>query len=255
MSETGKNTAKATGPEWLLQALSVSLPIRCQTSSMRLLVVEDDQQLAAALKRGLEAEQYAVDVAGTGTDGLAMATTVTYDLIVLDIMLPGMNGQKLCATLRSQGNFTPILILTAKDGEYDEADSLDLGADDFLSKPFSYTVLLARVRALLRRRQGQASIVVLEAGELQYDPAAHSCTRGEEIISLTAKEASIFEYLIRNVDQVVSKEEILENGWDFAFDGGPNVVEVHVSSLRRKLGSSVIETIRGAGYRISSSTQ
>ncbi len=219
---------------------------------MRLLIVEDDLRLADALKRGMEAEGFAVDLAHTGTDGLWMASSFGYDAIVLDIMLPGMNGQKVCATLRSQGISTPILMLTAKDGELDEAESLDLGADDFLSKPFSYTVLLARVRALLRRRSNPASLPILSLGELVLDPAAHSCRIGSNEVSLTAKETAILEYLIRRHDEVISKDEILQHGWDFAFEGGPNVVEVHVSALRRKLGSHVIETIRGAGYRISS---
>ncbi len=220
---------------------------------MRLLIVEDDLRLADALKRGLEAESFAVDIANTGPDGLWMASNFDYDAIVLDIMLPGMNGQKVCATLRAQGSSTPILMLTAKDGEFDEAESLDLGADDFLSKPFSYTVLLARVRALLRRRTHSAPAPVLQIRDLQLDPTAHSCRVGEgEIVSLTAKETSILEYLMRRHDEVISKDELLQHGWDFAFEGGANVVEVHVSALRRKLGPNVIETIRGAGYRIPS---
>ena len=219
---------------------------------MRLLIVEDDLRLADALKRGMEAEGFAVDLAHTGTDGLWMATNFGYDAIVLDIMLPGMNGQKVCATLRSQGSSTPILMLTANDGELDEAESLDLGADDFLSKPFSYTVLLARVRALLRRRANPAALPILSLGDLVLDPTSHSCRVGSKEVSLTAKETAILEYLMRRHDEVISKDEILQHGWDFAFEGGPNVVEVHVSALRRKLGSHVIETIRGAGYRISS---
>jgi DNA-binding response OmpR family regulator len=220
---------------------------------MRLLVVEDDERLADALKRGLEAESFAVDVAHTGTDGHWMASNVEYDVILLDIMLPGMNGQKLCRTLREQGITTPILMLTAKDGELDEAESLDIGADDFLSKPFSYTVLIARVRALLRRRANTTvTTALLKFGELEFEPAAHSCRRAGETVVLTTKESAILEYLMRRPDQVVSKEELLAHGWDFAFDGGPNVVEVHVSALRRKIGAELIETIRGAGYRISS---
>jgi DNA-binding response OmpR family regulator len=220
---------------------------------MRLLVVEDDQHLAAALKRGLEAESFAVDIAATGTDGLWMANNCEYDAMIFDIMLPGMNGQKLCSTLRGSGNTTPILMLTAKDGEFDEADSLDLGADDFLSKPFSYTVLIARVRAMLRRSSsGRPRNDVLKIGDLSFDTAAHVCKKDGMEITLTAKEAAILDYLMRHIDQVVTKDELLNHVWDYAFEGGPNVVEVHVSALRRKLGAEFIETIRGSGYRISS---
>ncbi len=216
-------------------------------------MVEDDERLADALKRGLEAESFAVDVAHTGVDGLWMASNFNYDVILLDIMLPGMNGQKVCRTLREKAVTTPILMLTAKDGELDEADSLDIGADDFLSKPFSYTVLIARVRALLRRRANTTvTTAVLKHGDLEFEPAAHTCRRRGETIVLTTKESAILDYLMRRPDQVVSKEELLGHGWDFAFEGGPNVVEVHVSALRRKIGAEVIETIRGAGYRVSS---
>lgn len=220
---------------------------------MRILVVEDDPRLAHALKRGLEAETFAVDVANTGTDGLWMASNFHYDAVILDIMLPGMNGQKVCATLRKAGNVTPILMLTAKDGELDEADSLDLGADDFLSKPFSYVVLISRVRALLRRGVAAGVVApVLCAGDIEFDTAAHTCRRGDRDVMLTSKEAAIMDYLMRHLDRVVPKDELLEHVWDFAFEGGPNVVEVHVSALRRKIGSDVIETIRGSGYRMSS---
>lgn len=219
---------------------------------MRILVVEDDHRLADALKRGLEAEHFAVDVATTGTDGLWMATNFSYDALVLDIMLPGINGQKLCASLRDSGATTPILMLTAKDGELDEAESLDLGADDFLSKPFSYIVLISRLRALLRRSTSSGSVSsVLCVGDLEFDTAAHTCRRGNLEIPLTAKEAAILDYLMRRSDQVVNKDELLQHVWDFAFEGGPNVVEVHVSALRRKIGADIIETIRGSGYRMA----
>lgn len=235
-----------------LQVLAECDGTSCQNRRMRVLVVEDDHRLADALKRGLEAEGFSVDIANTGTDGLWMASNFDYDVAILDLMLPGMNGQKVCATLRTQGITTPILMLTAKDGELDEAESLDIGADDFLSKPFSYTVLLARVRALVRRRPAPAMSPVLQVGDLVFDPAGHTCRRGEEKVSLTVKEAAILEYLMRRIDQVIPKDEILQHAWDFAFEGGPNVVEVHVSALRRKVGAELIETIRGAGYRISS---
>ena len=216
---------------------------------MRVLVVEDEVRQAAALKRGLEAEGFAVDVANNGTDGLWLATEQPYDVIVLDVMLPGINGYKVCAELRAKQIWTPVLMLTAKDGELDEAEALDTGADDFLSKPFSYLVLVARLRALLRR--GAASRpVVLTAGDIRLDVASRVCTKDGEPVELTPREFSVVEYLLRRQGEVVPKSEIMEHIWDFAFDGGDNVVEVHVSSLRRKLGADAIETIRGAGYRM-----
>ena len=224
--------------------------MRATMSNMRILVVEDDKRLAAALQRGLEAEGLAVDLAATGTDGHWMATTNPYDLIVLDIMLPGINGLRLCADLRARGLAVPILMLTAKDGELDEAEALDTGADDFLSKPFSYTVLLARVRALLRRATTPAA-TVLRSGDVELDPATRTCTSAGDSVVLTAKEFAVLEYLLRRAGEVVPKHDILEHVWDFAYEGGPNVVEVHVSALRRKLGDAAIETIRGGGYRMA----
>ncbi len=216
---------------------------------MRVLVVEDEVRQAAALKRGLEAEGFAVDVAGTGTDGLWLATEQSYDAIVLDVMLPGLNGYKVCAELRAKEIWTPVLMLTAKDGELDEAEALDTGADDFLSKPFSYVVLVARLRALLRRG-ATTRPPILRAGSIELDVAARTCTVGGELVELTPREFSVVEYLMRREGEVVPKSEVLEHVWDFAFDGGDNVVEVHVSALRRKLGSAAIETVRGAGYRM-----
>jgi two-component system, OmpR family, response regulator len=216
---------------------------------MRVLVVEDEVRQAAALKRGLEAEGFAVDVASTGTDGLWLATEQSYDAIVLDVMLPGLNGYKVCAELRAKEIWTPVLMLTAKDGELDEAEALDTGADDFLSKPFSYVVLVARLRALLRRG-ATTRPPILRAGSIELDVAARTCTVDGELVELTPREFSVVEYLMRREGEVVPKSEILEHVWDFAFDGGDNVVEVHVSALRRKLGSTAIETVRGAGYRM-----
>lgn len=218
---------------------------------MRVLVVEDEVRQAAALKRGLEAEGFAVDVANNGNDGLWLATEQSYDVIVLDVMLPGLNGFKVCAQLRAKQIWTPVLMLTAKDGELDEAEALDTGADDFLSKPFSYVVLVARLRALLRRG-ATSRPPVLEVGNIELDVAARSCTVGGRPVELTPREFSVVEYLMRRQGEVVPKVEILEHVWDFAFDGGDNVVEVHVSALRRKLGSAAIETVRGAGYRMGS---
>jgi DNA-binding response OmpR family regulator len=218
---------------------------------MRVLVVEDEVRQAAALKRGLEAEGFAVDVANNGNDGLWLATEQSYDVIVLDVMLPGLNGFKVCAQLRAKQIWTPVLMLTAKDGELDEAEALDTGADDFLSKPFSYVVLVARLRALLRRG-ATSRPPVLEVGNIELDVAARSCTVDGRPVELTPREFSVVEYLMRRQGEVVPKVEILEHVWDFAFDGGDNVVEVHVSALRRKLGTAAIETVRGAGYRMGS---
>jgi DNA-binding response OmpR family regulator len=206
------------------------------------------------LRRGLEAEGYAVDVALTGTDGLWLAQEHRYDVIVLDIMLPGINGYQICARLRDGGTWTPILMLTAKDGEHDQAEALDTGADDYLTKPFSYVVLLARIRALVRR-SARSAPVTYQAGDLRLDPVAHACWRGEAEIRLTAREFAVLEYLLRRAGAAVSKSEILENVWDFDFEGDPNIVEVYIRRLRRKVdepfGCSAIETIRGAGYRLN----
>ncbi|MFF7296823.1 response regulator [Streptomyces sp. NPDC008265] len=221
---------------------------------MRVLVVEDERRLAVALQRGLQSEGFSVDVAHDGTQGLWMATEHDYDLIVLDIMLPGLNGYRICARLRAAGNESGILMLTAKDGEYDEAEALDTGADDFLSKPFSYLVLVARLRALGRRAGGRRP-QVMRFGDLLLDPAAHACSRGGTEIRLTAREFAVLEYLARRSGEVVPKRAILEQVWDSAFDGDPNVVEVHVSAVRRKIdapfGRAALETVRGAGYRLA----
>ncbi|MEV0913333.1 response regulator transcription factor [Streptomyces sp. NPDC049967] len=216
---------------------------------MRLLIVEDEKRLAISLARGLTAEGFAVDVVHDGLEGLHRASDGAYDLVVLDIMLPGMNGYRVCAALRAAGHEVPILMLTAKDGEYDEAEGLDTGADDYLTKPFSYVVLVARVRALLRRRGGSASPVVT-VGALRMDTAARRIHLGGDEIVLTTKEFAVLEQLALRAGQVVSKAEILEHVWDFAYDGDPNIVEVYVSTLRRKLGAAAIRTVRGAGYRL-----
>ncbi|TXS18111.1 MULTISPECIES: response regulator transcription factor [Streptomyces] len=216
---------------------------------MRLLIVEDEKRLATSLARGLTAEGFAVDVVHDGLEGLHLAGQGVHDLVVLDIMLPGMNGYRICAALRAAGHETPILMLTAKDGEYDEAEGLDTGADDYLTKPFSYVVLVARIRALLRRRGGSAS-PVLTVGTLRMDTAARRVHRGEDEITLTAKEFAVLEQLVRRAGEVVSKADILEHVWDFAYDGDPNIVEVYISTLRRKLGAASIRTVRGAGYRL-----
>ncbi|WP_435889219.1 response regulator transcription factor [Streptosporangium canum] len=222
---------------------------------MRVLLVEDEKRLADLLKGGLAGEGFAVDVAHDGRDGLWMASENVYDVIVLDVMLPRMNGYTVCARLRDAENWTPILMLTAKDGVHDEAEALDTGADDFLSKPFSYVVLLARLRALIRRG-GRARPVSITVGDLTVDPAGLRCRRGEVEISLTPKEFAVLHGLARRPGEVVSKSELLAQAWDFSYDGDPNIVEVYISALRRKIdspfGRSSLVTVRGAGYRLES---
>ncbi|GIH48925.1 response regulator transcription factor [Microbispora rosea] len=221
---------------------------------MRVLVVEDERRMAAALRRGLQAEGFAVDLAHDGNEGLHLARVGDYDVVVLDIMLPGLSGYNVCKQLRAEENWVPILMLSAKDGEYDMADGLDLGADDYLTKPFSYVVLVARLRALLRRGGGRRPSV-LRAGDLSLDPAARAVTRGEAPVELTPREFALLEYLMRRSGEVVSKPEILEHVWD-TYDTDPNVVEVYVGYLRRKIdtpfGRAALQTVRGAGYRLAS---
>ncbi|MEU7786274.1 response regulator transcription factor [Amycolatopsis sp. NPDC049159] len=220
---------------------------------MRVLVVEDEMRLAEALQWGLEADGHAVDLATDGEEGLELAQLHPYQVIVLDIMLPKVNGYRVCATLRERGVTTPILMLTAKNGEYDEAEALDTGADDFLSKPFSYVVLTARLRALTRRGAAGAS-ATLAFGDLVLDPAKRTCHRAGQPVSLTTKEFAVLECLLGHGGQVAAKREILEQVWDMAYQGDPNIVEVYVSALRRKLdapfGRRTIATVRGVGYRL-----
>jgi DNA-binding response OmpR family regulator len=220
---------------------------------VRVLVVEDEERLGAILRRGLTQEGFAVDVAGDGREGFELARTGGYDAIVLDILLPGINGYKVCAQLREEGIWTPILMLTAKSGEYDHAEALDTGADDFLAKPFSFVVLLAHLRALIRRGGGERP-AVLTAGDLRLDPASRRCFRGEEKIELSPRQFSLLEYLMRHKGEACPKSEILDHVWDQAFDGDPNIVEVYIRSLRRKLdipfGRQALQTVRGSGYRV-----
>ena len=221
---------------------------------MRILVVEDEVRLADGLRRGLEAEGFAVDVASIGTDGLWLARENDYSVILLDIMLPGLSGYRVCETLRAEQNWTPILMLTAKDGEWDQVEALDTGADDYLTKPFSSAVLLARMRALIRRGT-TARPTVLRAGDLHLDPATRRVSRGEASVDVTAREFAVLEYLMRNRGSVVSKRDVLDNVWDFDFEGDPNIVEVYVRHLRNKVDRpfdrAAIETLRGAGYRLA----
>ncbi len=217
---------------------------------MRLLVVEDELRLGAALRRGLTAEGFLVDVATDGPAGLESARHGDYDAVVLDVMLPGMSGYDLVRTLRTEANWVPVLMLSAKDGEYDQADGLDYGADDYLTKPFSFVVLLARLRALVRRNPA-ARPAILTARDLSLDPATHEVKLAGTPVALTPREYALLEYFLRHPDRVVSKIELLDNVWDAAQDTDPNAVEVYVGYLRRKVGRDVLRTVRGAGYRLA----
>ncbi|MGQ0832495.1 MAG: response regulator transcription factor [Microthrixaceae bacterium] len=221
---------------------------------MKLLVVEDDKKIAAAVRRGLEAEGFSVEVSLDGLDGLWRATEQQFDLIVLDLLLPGMNGFQVCRSLRDAGNWTPILILTAKDGEFDETEALDTGADGYLTKPFSFPVLVSHVRALLRRATG-LSTGPLSVQDLTVDSDRRRCWRDDTEIVLTGREFAVLEFLARRAGSVAAKFEILEGVWDYDFDGDPNIVEVYIGRLRRKIdepfASPLIETVRGSGYRLA----
>jgi two-component system, OmpR family, response regulator len=222
---------------------------------VKVLVVEDEPHLVATLAMGLRAEGFVVVTAITGIDGLWQASEHPFDVVVLDIMLPGMNGYEVVRQMRAKEIWTPVLMLTAKDGEYDQTDALDLGADDYLTKPFSFIVLVARLRALVRRGAPQRP-VVLTAGSLSLDPARRAVDRTSAPISLTPREFALLEYLMRNKDAVVTKTDILHNVWDHHYGGDDNVVEVYVGYLRRKIdapfGTNTIETVRGVGYRLES---
>ncbi|ROR82052.1 DNA-binding response regulator, OmpR family, contains REC and winged-helix (wHTH) domain [Plantibacter flavus] len=221
---------------------------------MRILVVDDEVRLADGVRRGLEAEGFAVDVAANGVDGLWMAGEHRYDAIILDIMMPGLSGYRVCQQLRDAGDWTPILMLTAKDGDWDQVEALDTGADDFLSKPFSFAVLVARIRSLVRRGSRERP-VVLEVGELRLDPASKQVHRRDVPIDLTSREFAVLEFLMRRGGEVVSKREVLQNVWDDDFEGDPNIVEVYVGHLRNKVDRpferASIETVRGFGYRLA----
>ncbi len=221
---------------------------------MRVLVVDDEVRLADGVRRGLEAEGWAVDVAHDGIDGLWHAREFRYDAVVLDLMMPGLSGWAVCGQLRAEGNWTPVLMLTAKDGEWDQVEALDAGADDYVTKPFSHPVLVARLRALVRRGARERP-AVLTVGDLRVDPAARTAARGDTPLDLTSREFAVLEFLVRRAGQVCSKREVIENVWDVDFDGDPNIVEVYVGHLRRKVdrpfGRATIETVRGAGYRLA----
>ena len=216
---------------------------------MRLLLVEDEARLANALRRGLVADGFTVEVAADGATGLELARHGDFDAVLLDVMLPRGSGYDVVRTLRDEENWVPVLMLSAKDGEHDQADGLDYGADDYLTKPFSYVVLTARLRALLRRAP-QARPPVLAAGDVRLDPATREVTVADAQVSLTPREFGLLEYLLRRPGRVITKVEILDHVWDPASAVNPNVVEVYVGYLRRKLGRQLVETVRGAGYRL-----
>jgi two-component system, OmpR family, response regulator len=216
---------------------------------MRLLVVEDEARLAQALRRGLVADGFAVEVASDGASGLELARFGDFDAVVLDIMLPVLSGYDVVRTLRSEDNWVPVLMLSAKDGEHDLADGLDYGADDYLTKPFSYVVLLARLRALLRRPP-LSRPAVLVSGDVSLDPGTREVRVADEPVTLTPREFGLLEYLLRQQGRVVAKTEILDHVWDQAAEVNPNAVEVYVGYLRRKLGRRLVRTVRGVGYRL-----
>jgi DNA-binding response OmpR family regulator len=217
---------------------------------MRLLLVEDEQRLARALRRGLVDDGFIVEVANDGATGLELARHGDFDAIVLDVMLPRLSGFELVQALRSEENWVPVLMLSARAGEHDQANGLDYGADDYLTKPFSYVVLLARLRALMRRTP-QARPPVLAAGDIRLDPSTRRVTVDDVAVALTPRELGLLEYLLRRPDRLITKIEILDHVWDAAADVNPNAVEVYVGYLRRKLGRQVVETVRGSGYRLT----
>jgi DNA-binding response OmpR family regulator len=217
---------------------------------VRLLLVDDEVRLAAALRRGLVAEGFAVDVASNGLEGLELARLGDFDAVVLDVMLPGMSGFEVVRRLRAEDNWVPVLMLSARDGEHDQADGLDSGADDYLTKPFSFIVLLARIRALLRRGV-VARPAVLSSGDVTLDPSTRVGRVAGEPVQLTPREYLLLEYLIRHAGRVVGKVELLDHVWDAAADTAPNAVEVYIGYLRRKLGPDRVVTVRGAGYMLT----
>ena len=220
---------------------------------MKVLLVEDEARLAGVVKEGLAAEGFVVEVVSDGITGLWAATENSYDAIVLDIMLPGLNGYDVLKQIRSRKIWTPVLMLTAKDGEYDQTDAFDLGADDYLTKPFSFLILMARLRALVRRGAPERPVLIT-VGTLVLDPARRLVARGGVPVPLTAREYGLLLYLMRHAGDVVSKAQILDNVWDSAYEGGDNIVEVYIGYLRKKLDApfnlNTLRTVRGLGYRL-----
>ena len=220
---------------------------------MRILVVEDEIKMARALRRGLEREGYAVDTASDGEEGLFRATEDEYDAVVLDVMLPGRDGFAVCESMRTRGRWVPVLMLTARDGVEDRIRGLDVGADDYLVKPFAFGELLARLRALIRRGPDERPSI-LEVGDVTLDPAAHTMNRAGRAVFLSPREFALLEYLMRHPGEVVSRTRILEHVWDYNYDGASNVVDVYIGYLRKKLelpfGRPFLRTIRGVGYAL-----
>jgi two-component system, OmpR family, response regulator len=220
---------------------------------VRILVVEDELKMASLLRRGLTEEGHAVDLARTGDDALWMAGAAEYDAIVLDLMLPGVDGIEVCRRVRESGVWAPVLMLTARDAVEDRVAGLDVGADDYLPKPFSFAELLARIRALVRRG-GTERPVVLEVGDLKLDPATRQVWRGRAEVKLSAKEFSLFEAFMRRPGLVLSRLQLLEHAWDYGYENRSNVIDVYIRYLRDKIdrpfGRDSIETVRGVGYRL-----
>lgn len=222
---------------------------------MHVLVVEDERRIATALKRGLEADGFTVDVAFTGDDGIWYARESSYDVIVLDLMLPGRSGFEICRELRESGDWTPIIVLTAKEGSLDEQEALETGADDYIRKPFSYPVLLLRIRSLLRRSADKPEMdPTLRVGDLSLDPMAQRAWRGTTELELSPKALIVLQVLMRRPGELVSTQELLDSAWGFDFEGDPNVVQAYISRLRRSIdkpfGADSIRTVRGLGYRL-----
>lgn len=220
---------------------------------MRILLVEDDTSVASFITKGLREEQYAIDATGDGEEGFQMASTIPYDLLILDVMVPKMDGFTMCRRLRENGNTTPILLLTARDTVEDRVTGLDTGADDYLTKPFAFPELLARIRALLRRGNSQPA-TRLTAADLELDPIAHRVWRAGQEITLTNKEYALLEYLLRNANRVLTRTAIIDHVWDIQYDSMTNIVDVHIRSLRAKIDRDfsppLIQTIRGIGYML-----
>ncbi len=218
---------------------------------VRLLLIEDDAEITRVVSRGLEAEGFSVDVAGNGTDGLWRATESDFDAVILDLLMPGMSGYQVCESLRRDGNQVPVVVLTAKDGEFDQIDLLDLGADDFLTKPVSIKLLAARVRASIRRAAG-GTTNELTHGSIRFDLVAHRCWQNEVEVPITKKEADVLYVLVSARGGAVARQEIVKAAWGFDFDGDPGSVDVYINRLRNKLGRDTIKNIRGVGFQLQS---
>jgi two-component system OmpR family response regulator len=226
---------------------------RGENAAMRILIVEDEAKLAELVARGLREEGHAVDTIGNGEEAVWLAASTAFDAIVLDVMLPGLDGFTVCRRLREKGIWTPVLMLTAREAVEDRVAGLDAGADDYLAKPFSFDELVARLRALLRRAPVERP-TLLEVGPLRLDPAAHRAWSGDIELELSAKEFALLELFMRNPGAVLSRDQLLDGAWDMSFERRSNVIDVYVRYLRGKVGREAIETVRGVGYRLRGST-